>query len=557
MTLFPPFRSSARPMSMTHQCRLLPWIVASMIAVAALTILFHIPPMKDGGTSGFIIDTALITASVLTLLLLCCRSKSEAFEELTTHEAFEEHVARDEDATWITNVQASSDVKLVTYVSAFQANSYASKTSDTTVWYDVAPPGGRNNDFVFGPTRPHWKRELGFALGRTYMTGPLTMNVLPNSAEYTVFCLFQLSGLPNAGGSGTLLYIPANGQSQIGLQVNLSCLGACTGSSIKAAVHVLVGNQDPLLCNDTPISGAGENESFVMFDTHVRYLLSITRNHTTIRVNLFNVESSSAQCVPDNILNTTILDDALVYTNQQIIINGNHANGGTNAGLINGNIMAFGIFDGALKTSDESVMCAHYHNMFLLQDPLVIDAYKTSTQATKDVSCPYDQSTCDTCALVSKWTNPFHVSKGGVKCMNEINTFCTQNPTHTGCECWDTSNNAFVTEATRNACQSMKSLYSGNNTALCAEAVHIALDNAVREENKRQELESHVKIESHLSTQEKKNKSQLIRCAHGDHEFGPKDMSECVVCVVCGETSCEATIKQQHKRTLFQWFFGM
>lgn len=556
-----------------------------MIAIVAITLLFRLTPLENGDSTWFVLDAVLITSSVLTLMLICCQSRSNeeiipTHQEAFTDENIDVSVASTEDATWAMSLSGKSrNVKLVAYVSAFQAASYAIKTSETNLWYNVAgkDSNAHDNNFTFGLERPSWKQELGFAMARTHITGPLTMDVLPNSAEYTVFCLFQLSSLSDVGTTGTLIFIPANGTPlQNGLQVNISCLGACTGSSIKAKVEVQIGNQNALLCNENASSIKTEEDKFVMFDTHVRYLVSVTRTNTNIRVNLFNVESSSARCIPNTILDIAINDDALVYNNQNIIVNGNGINGGTHAGVINGNIMAFGLFSGALKQMDESLVCDHYHRMFLLQDPMVLEAQASVLQAKTSLSCPYDLGTCNVCSNVSQWTNPYQVSKGGLKCMNAINTFCEGNPTHAGCECWDTSNNAFVTDATRKACQTMKSLYSGDDTTMCFEAVHRALEN-VKTQATEKEKEKHDDEEKEIITsdiivdlarQENKNdrlhdheahhKRREKDCMDDQHHFTlDNNASGCVVCIVCGKTSCESVQKMHNNQTIFQWFFGM
>lgn len=459
----------------------MPWITAALVAISALWVLFQDTP---GLT-----DVALLFATVLVLVLMWSKTDHPL-------ETFSNAALQVEDGLWETGLSGKGH--LVTYVSAFRTDSYSTTSN---VWQSVAeaimgtnkglgsddavyaasvaaaaaasisgvtclPDGSSaDKDFTFSTKQPVWNPGLGFALANTSLNGPMSMNLLPpSSQEYTAFCLIQLTGLPAT--PAALLYIPANGNAaQNGLTVTLATSAATTSgsSSITAQVEVFVGDGSPLPCSD---HGVGAPFT-VTFDTGARYLLCFTRQSTNIRVSLFNVESSSLQCRPNTILDQTIPDDALLYSNQQVVINPGQ--------IIAGNIMSFGMFDVALVTQDEASICSHYHDLLLQQNPTMQSALAGAAAATLLQACPYDQATCDACASVTSWADMFKVMSGGAACLTAIDTFCTANPTHVGCECYNPATITTLSVSSRNACQAMQSAFSGSSSTLCAGPVQQAL----------------------------------------------------------------------------------
>lgn len=530
-----------------------PWIIVAMVAVIWIWAVFRMAPMRSGGgglDTGCLMDVALIFSVVLVLVLLC----SQLGPRLT-HESFADATppVSNEDDAWVRTLSTSS--QLVSYVSAFQTKSYPG-THAANVWQDVAG-GARaegagvastcqpaNMDFTFSTGHPSWTAGLGFSLANSVLIGPLSMNVLKTTRAYTVFCLFQVTGLPSNGRAVRMLSIPANGSPrQNGVTIDLSAIGAATGSSIKAHVQLTVGNQPPMMCSDNSVDDASGDQT-VAFDTNARYLLSITRSSVNVRVSLFHVESSSARCLPNTLLNAKIVDDALVYNNQPVVIN---TNGSDVGGGILGNIMCFGIFDGALDPQDEALMCVHYHDLLLLQDPVVMLARSTAATATAKLACPYDKATCTACASVTSWTNPFEIANGGPACTAAINLFCKQNPTHKGCECYN-PDAAKLTETTRKTCQALTSAYSGDDNTYCAGAVQQALSaaNATAEAlalHKKKELDQqqHKMRELNLERREREAAS------HGSHG-SPDGSSTC---------TAHAQVPSNSDQSFFAWLFGL
>lgn len=470
--------------------RVMPWISAALISVAAVWVLFRDTPG--------LLDVALIFSCILILVLLWPQLPSSTTEEFMVPTA----VNIQEDSLWVQTLATKGT--LTTYVSSFRTDSYPAPSD---MWLSVADvmmgtDGGSasaastagitcvpasssaNRDFRFNEVQPVKDASLGFALSNVILTGPMSMVVLPPTfREYTAFMMFQLTGLPAAGTISTLLSIPANEiPKQNGLILTLSAVaGTGSGSSIQANVTVTVGNQPALSCSDNYVAGSSSNTTTVTFDTSARYLLTVSRSSLSIRVSLFNVEVTSALCIPNTIMTHAILDDALVYNNQSILINGSldDLNGG---GGIQGNIMTFGLFDAALSATDEALICTHYHTLLLNQNPSVQSALAAASVASAAsaaavaLACPYDTATCAACSAVTSWTNSFSVvNGGGAACLAAINTFCTNNPTQVGCECYNPANIATFSVATQNACLALQSVYSGNSAAVCAGPVQTAI----------------------------------------------------------------------------------
>lgn len=483
-----------------------------------------------------VIDYAMILSSALVLLLLFNKTPQSQ-----QREHFFDASLSDEDDIWVQHISGGT---LIHHISVFRKDSWSDQQSSST-WTNVANPvqnapacqgnGPVNRDFNFN-SNPVWANGTGFALANTVLTGPNAMDVFPQTRAYTLFCLFQLSGLPKDGSPSTLLHIPANGSpSQNGLNVTLQAIGSSTRSSIKSVMQVTIGNQLSLNCSDNGEPDVDGVES-VTFDSNARYLMTITRSSVSVRVSLFHVESSSSQCTPNIVLSAQITDDALVYNNQPIVINGGAGKSG--AGIL-GNIMSFGIFDNALSSQDEAVICNHYHDTLLLQDPMMKSAITTAAAASAALACPYDTDTCGACSEVTNWTNTYNVASGGPDCLNAINTYCNTNPTSPGCECYDPSNYA----ATRRTCQVIKSMYSGDDNAMCASQVQKALSSA---ESTRDAIDT---------ANRQGEQSIPHACDNEQHSYGDyNNVLNCYVCQICGRCG-DRQLKE--RPTFFAWLFAL
>lgn len=501
----------------------MPWIAA---AIAVVSLIWIVTPLKQS-TNLPTLDVALIFSCILAAVVLCTSSTGlstglkETFISLATDQ---------EDDAWLQDL-VTMTANLVLYVSSFRTDSYPGTDQPANIWKSVTqspvtgtvcqPPASM--DFTFNTLQPVWKAGTGFALANSILTGPLSMDIFPQtrSQAYTAFALFQISGLPLDGSSATLLYIPANGAPvQNGATLELSAVGTPTGSSVKAYVQLTLGNQDPLACSD---NGSMIDQT-VAFDTHARYLITITRSSTNVRVSLFHVESSSSQCMPNILLNATIIDDGLVYNNQAIVINDTSSGEG-----ISGNIMAFGIFDDALLPQDEAAICSHYHDLLLMQDPLVQKARAVTSAAALAAACPYDATTCSACAGVKSWSNPFQIANaGGSVCMSAIDAYCNSNPTSAGCDCYDPANSASQT------CQALITAYSGDNSTFCSGSVQQAL---AAEENTRNTLaEAQAKAK-----QDQQDERRTLELSRKEAEIDESAGSSCT----------------QTRPSFFAWLFGL
>lgn len=462
----------------------MPWITAALVSVAALWLLFQ-------DLTPDLLDVALIFACVLVLVLLLCPlprgAHVEAFTDPTTTTTTPAATPTsmfntEETGMWVKGLATSGN--LVTYVSTFSTKSHLTTGSSST-WISVAqdmtqeskstPPAADNMDLRFS-TAPQVKAGQGFALDGNTLTGPHSMLLLPSGTDYTVFCLFQLTGLPSA--SETLVSIPANGTpTQNGMTLSMSSTSSSTPSSIIAHVALTLGNQPALACGDNYAPPVPQSQPqtptptpTVSFDTNARYLLAVTHSSTSIRVSLFNVESTTSPCIPNTILSATLVPDILTFNNQPIVVNP--------SGAILGYIMAFGMFNAALSTLDEALLCQHYYTLLLQGTPAVQTLTAALAAAGRATACPYDATTCAACASVTSWADLFHIVNGGPACLGAINTYCTNNPTAAGCDCYNPTTMATYSVATQNACLAIQSAYSGNNSALCAAPVQQALATA-------------------------------------------------------------------------------
>lgn len=572
------------------------WVVCAVISIAAVYILFKIVPLREGALQVLILDLALLLSSSLAVILLVCRRPPSAppsgasgfavgahASKIKGVESFEEHSIDEEDGSWVDGLATNG--QLVTYVTSYSKLSYlGNDSSQPNMWQDVSRsltghvktntatrcPSLPTN-FLFNTAKPRWKRDTGFALAQTTVTGPNSMDVFPSTSHYTVFCTFQLTGLPTDGTTASLIFIPANGSPiQNGLTIALSAVDrpdmveSSTGivhaatTALRTHVSVSVGNQAPLVCDDN-YSTAGHRAGVVTFDANARYLLTVTKYGSNIRVSLFHIESSTSKCTPNIIMAASIDDDALKYNNQPITLNGN--------GSLMGSLMCFGIFNEALEPGDESQICAHYHNLFLKMDPSVQAAHAAVKKATKALECPYDILTCGSCAAVTSWTSAFGVAEGGPSCTTAINKYCMANPKAIGCQCWDTSvlDKSVMVNQT---CQAVRSLYSGNKDAMCAGPVKVALANAavtasaVADKTRAALLQQIKETEEELQAERSQRRSldttqhRTPVAAIATHPPGSSSALAALSAPLSLNVAAKRPVPDPLKKTFLGWFFG-
>ena len=71
--------------------------------------------------------------------------------------------------------------------------------------------------------------------------------------------------------------------------------------------------------------------------------------------------------------------------------------------------------------------------------------------------CPYDAIVCKACDSVGDWTNIDNIIAANDMCKTEVHKFCSENPGHPKCACWNANNPYY-----KGACDSLRNLFAKN-----------------------------------------------------------------------------------------------
>jgi hypothetical protein len=362
---------------------------------------------------------------------------------------------------------------LTVYVSAFSSQCY---TPGSKVLRNIAPErrlegavcsatnDAASADLLFAAT-PAFSPTMGFSLGANVLSGPNSHRLgINGETAFSAFMLCRFIGdVPAAvGSSALLLQLFANTDTNNGLQISASGAGArADDSTLRLKLQVRVGSAAAKTCRLQ-----GSSDDFVTVDTARSYLLAFVKDYNKYSVSMTDVGAPTLQ---RQVLLSAQFEapDGLLLSNRDMAING-RANW-------NANLLAFGLYARALTEMDLATLAAHYGALLKASDPHYAELSSKAAEAGKLRSCPYDAATCAACAGVTDWSNNNTImSTAGTPCLQAINAFCSRNPTHSHCSCWDMNNPQFD-----GSCKAYRSIFAGTACAAAAAAQPAATNGSV------------------------------------------------------------------------------
>ena len=107
----------------------------------------------------------------------------------------------------------------------------------------------------------------------------------------------------------------------------------------------------------------------------------------------------------------------------------------------NANLLAFAAYPRRLGDLEVAAAYAHFSSALLQFDPEHLRLAGLLADAAKARSCPFDPATCGACGGVKDWSAAADsVVTQGTECLRAIDRFCSANPQHPRCTCWDLAN---------------------------------------------------------------------------------------------------------------------
>lgn len=351
---------------------------------------------------------------------------------------------------------------LMTYYSCFSGNSYM---GTGTRWANLATAlqmgvgstcgaNDYNDSHMRWESVPSFAPRDGFALGSNRAIGPESHRMgISAASAYSVFMFVRFTGLSSSAVADYELFnIYANTPTNNGLRLFVQ------GSTVQqrpggARVVLRVEHGGSLTSADTVYTCALEGRSDIDIDFDSTYLLVIVKEYSGLRVHMYRAPGSSRM----DLLNRSLGAATFKLSNQEIVLNR-----GAN---VNARVLTFGVYARALGDSELHELQAHMYAQLARLEPQNQETAATIATLKQEVvtlkeqltSCPFDPPVCGACAAIKDWSNWGTVfASADAACLEAINRFCTANPSHPQCSCWNSNSAAYHT----NSCRSYRGVFT-------------------------------------------------------------------------------------------------
>lgn len=325
------------------------------------------------------------------------------------------------------------DMSLTVYYSDFSKKS--TENLQNNIWKNISPYHIDNNKackisnseqscITFSET-PYFNRSNGIELLSNKLTGPPSHLLgIQGNGTFSIFMCLNFNGFSKSNSEDYAvfeLYGNTKNNNGVSLYINHKVTDFINNTT-KAQMYVVFGVQTIV---STEFNLKRNNP----------YLIILVKKNKKISLNVHDISKDAKQNTFEKLIDQTEIEHpAILLSNKEMEINSNLN--------LNANIYAFGIYNQNLE--DETFLHHYMH----------IEVKKTTDHFAKEAKqhiqfqhelndlkkCPYDNDVCNDCSEISDWNRMSNVIHSSSKCKSAIDSFCTKNPTHPECKCWDSSN---------------------------------------------------------------------------------------------------------------------
>ncbi len=353
---------------------------------------------------------------------------------------------------------------LVQYFSVFDRRSY---TDGGNQWKNIVKIAGFDCDTKLTLTKvPKFYIQTGIELGGNSLIGPLsnTMNIRFGN-PYTICFAVTMKQLTNASTNDNieLLKMYANSSNNNGLSLYITSGSIDTMNGANAgSLYFQFANNDPVLCKLT------SNDIKINFPQNTLLFFVVVRQPDKVRLLLINEKTDKI----DEIAAIAFDTKDITFSNKEFVFNRYN---NWNANMFN---VAF--FNTALDDIRITQYYIYIKDLYTkYNNPAYLDAWKRyldSLNAYKDLKkCPFPKEVCDKCSTVDDWSNFTNIIDAPLTCKKAIAKYCSANPKHPFCECWNTSSSKY----TSTTCTLLRALYANNTNAVCENVCQIPKDMSI------------------------------------------------------------------------------
>lgn len=397
------------------------------VVFISIYILFHLKKIK-------INDIVILAIASLSLLMFAPRIPlNNHIESFTPPVDISTAIQKYKPIDLEENIEKINK-NLTIYLTTFNKQSFNNMGRS---WFNISPRKTDINSIFSFESAPLFSRTTGLYLGNNRIVGPLSSELgIQYNNTYTIVLCCKHGNLvvDEKTGDIEIFKLYANSPNNNGLTLFIK------KGSVRNENNTLTGsllfqyaNFDPVICK------IDNNHDLINFDKDVLTFYFIVRDIDNIRILTMNEKSNKIH----QILRMPVKNMDVNFSNKEIIIN--------RLSNWNGNILSFALYNSALTDEHVSNFYVHFTEEYLKNiDPnftRMLGQYNDTINLLHTMSkCPFDESTCKQCEVVQNWTDISAVANAPLSCKSSINTYCSTNPSHNLCKCWDTSSPMFKTD---------------------------------------------------------------------------------------------------------------
>lgn len=427
-------------------------LICSIILVVTVSYILVLTLFNRSSSSCFlkIFDLSLIFLCVSALLYYIIIVKKTKKEELFVDQTqpYEENIS------YINH-------GLTLYYSAFSSTSYnpaQGNQGDLRKWYNISPffkEADKNTCAIARYAESHmsfygtptFSKQDGFVLGSNFLTGPMSYTLgISGNTQYSIFVFIKFGGISISTKDIEVFQLFGNTQNMNGVRMYI------TGNNVEsktnsAQVNLYLGLGDATVFQCKAVVNSGSIE----LQYGKPYLFIMTNNNSNIKMAMYDSSDGNKIDLINAPVTSQMFD--ISFSNKNMLIN-QYKN-------INGNLYSFGVYNKVMADNDMLNLQKHLFSQIQVLEPKVLERDRVIESLTADIktmkACPFDPTTCEACKSVTDWTDINAImTTRDARCLEAIDKYCTDNPSHAMCKCWNSNDNAYTTTQ----CQNFRNIFA-------------------------------------------------------------------------------------------------
>jgi hypothetical protein len=310
---------------------------------------------------------------------------------------------------------------------------------------------------------PSFFLQNGISLFDNIVKGPLSNTTGIKFGKPFTVCIAFIPGQLVKSDEGNIEIIKsyANTSNNNGYSLYIPRSSITTdGGANFGSLFFQFADNEPVACK------LSAKDDKINFPINTLCFFVIVRTSDKVRVLYMNEKEDKVNELAS--IPTTATD--ATFSNKQMYVNrfGNWNANLLNIAMYNSNLDDIAVLKYYMYIKD---LYTKYNNPAYLE---TVAKFEEAMNKAKELrSCPFPIPVCKSCSTIKDWSNMNDILNAPSKCKKEIGNFCSKNPEHSFCYCWDKSNSKYESQT----CQLMRAMFSGNPGSLCQSMCNVAISN--------------------------------------------------------------------------------